>query len=288
MTVYVLDAAPPGRRGLYVSLQSLAFGVGNLSVAFVSFFGAPRVQGNFFASRDWRELLLAVGASAIVLAALATRLATNARTPGQSVERTLFPAGLGILISGWIVFTAVLVSTIVLSYSNAGLGGSGSEISYWRDVAIIAVGLAAALLGGWLSDILGRKFVMLTAGALLVPVLFVPLFLRGQKLFPAEILVLLIFAASVLRGMLAVAATVSVAESLPSNLRTREWALIGALASATMLTVMGEGGRNLLNGDIVLHAVICIAAVLAISTLPDIAKTKPCADEKAMAARSEA
>jgi MFS transporter, MHS family, proline/betaine transporter len=287
ITIYFLDAAAPGRRGLYVSLQPLSFGVGVLTVSFARFFDASRVQRNFFASRDWRELLLVEGASAIVLAVLATRLAKNVQTPDQSTERALFPAGLGILISGWIIFTAVHVSGTDLSYSNAGLGGSGSEASYWRDVSIIAIGMAAAPLGGWLSDVLGRKSVMLTASVLLVPVLFVPLFLRGPNLFASEVLVLLIFVASVLRGVLAASATVSVVESLPSNLRVREWGLIGALASATMMIIMGPGGRDLLNGDVVLHTVICIAAVLAITTLPE-ARAKAQADEEVPMTEPEA
>jgi MFS family permease len=157
-TVLVVEEVPAGRRGLAVSLLTLAAGAG-IGVTTLAY---PLVAPN------WR-LLYWAGGLGLPLALAIHRMLPEGRTWSAASPRPVSQA-LPVLLrrpwrprlfvlAAWALLAAVLLEPaglFVALYGSDTLGFSPFEISG----VVVAAGVAGAVcypVGGWLSDRLGRR-----------------------------------------------------------------------------------------------------------------------------------
>jgi MFS transporter, AAHS family, benzoate transport protein len=158
-TVLVVEEVPSGRRGLAVSVLTIAAGAGT----FVTTVAYPLVAPN------WRLLYWAGGLGLPVAAALWWLLPEGRTWSAAPRERAVEALGLLwsapwrrrlMTLAGWSLLSAVLLEPaglFVAFYGSRTLGFPPLEIS----AVVWAAGIAGVLcypLGGWLSDRLGRRW----------------------------------------------------------------------------------------------------------------------------------
>jgi MFS family permease len=231
-TAFMMEAAPPLRRGLYISLQSTSADVAVMVAGIVGVGLANALSPAALDAWGWRLALLAGGA--IVPFGLMMRKTLGetlqpARHPGdaptiRSYGRTA-AAGLAVLASA--TTTSYLLSYMT-TYANSTLGMS-SKISFGATAIVGLSGVICDPLGGWLSDKFGRK-----------PIMIVPWLCLAVAVFPCFTLLeheRSAFALYAACGILACASTlsasaslISVTESLPHRVRSGALAIIYALA----------------------------------------------------------
>ena len=231
-TAFMMEAAPPLRRGLYISLQATSADVAVMVAGLVGVGLASALSPAALDSWGWRVALLAGGM--IVPIGLVLR-----RTLGETLEPASQPgdaptirnygrvaaAGLAVLASAT---TTSYLLNYMTTYANSTLGMS-PKVAFGATAIVGLSGVICDPLGGWLSDKFGRK-----------PVMIVPWLCLAIAVFPCFTLLehersaLALYAAC---GILACASTlsasaslISVTESLPHRVRSGALAILYALA----------------------------------------------------------
>ncbi len=244
-TAYLVEAAPASRRGLYASWQSasqsisatVGGGVG-LLLAIVLTAGDLDIYG-------WRI--------AFVLGALTLPFGLYLR---RSLPETLHatdhlpdyaPEQSGLLrivrdharsiVLGLMILTGGTVATYVANYmttfAHTTLKMAASP-SFAATVVNGVFGVAASLAGGWLSDIFGRRRMMIVPRALYLLVVYPVFFLIVQQR-STEALLIGTALLSVLLNISSGAFYVSFGESLPKRVR----GVIFSTVYATAIAVFG-------------------------------------------------
>jgi MHS family citrate/tricarballylate:H+ symporter-like MFS transporter len=234
-TAFLLEVAPPHRRGLYVCLQNATQYLATLSAGLVGLILASLLSPQELTQFGWRIALL-IGAAVVPFALIIRRrlpetLHDVRARPGKG------PMG-GLLWLGFLglcMLASATIGTYTMNYmttfANRTLGFAAS----WSFVATIATGSAAmigALLGGLLGDRVGRKPVMIGASLALLA-LVLPCF---TAMVHFHTLLALLAGSAVMAlfvGMCAAGVVISLAESLPVNLRAGSLGIIYALSIAS-------------------------------------------------------
>jgi MFS family permease len=237
-TAFLMEAAPPLRRGLYVSLQATSadvavFVAGLVGLGLASVLDAARLD-----AWGWRVALL-LGATIIPVGFLLRRtldetLPPDVRSRGSSWSAaTAADARYGrIVVLGLILLSTATTTNYLLeymtTYASSTLGMS-AQTAFGATAVIGLSGVVCDPLGGWLSDRFGRK-----------PVMILPWLLLALAVFPAFVLLDRWRTGAALYGACAVlgcistlsSATIIVAitEALPARVRSTGIALIYALA----------------------------------------------------------
>lgn len=231
-TAFLAEAAPPHRRGLYVSMQMFGQNVAVLIAGLVGLALSQVMNDATLASWGWR-IALAIGVSVVpiglvlrrtlpeTLPAEASRIAPP---PFRDYRRTAIIAFLA-LLSGTIM---TYVTNFLTTFAKTTLH-LPSGTAFWATVAVGIGGTIGAPLGGWLSDRYGRRTLMI------LPILFVCLIT-----LPAFWLVTRmpgkwsLFAAGctlrLLIGITLSAVLVHITEDFPPRIRSGALAIIYALA----------------------------------------------------------
>lgn len=242
-TAFLMEAAPPMRRGFYVSLQAMSADVavmvaGLVGVGLSSYLGDAALD-----AWGWRAALL-LGV-VIIPFGLVLR-----RTLDETLHRaTPDPAP---VISGASGFTRIAIVSLALmatatttnylftymtTYASSTLG-MPTTIAFGATVVIGAAGVIFDPLGGWLSDHFGRRRVILVAWLIFGVAIF-PCFwlLDHLRSGPA-----LYVACGVLASFATLAGTtalVAITESLPRRVRAGGFGLI----YATSIAVFGGSAQ---------------------------------------------
>jgi len=234
---FLMEAAPAEKRGLYIALQTGSQQVGSACAGIVGVVLASLLPPQSLSAWGWRIAML-LGASVVPLAlAIRRRLPeTLERREGTKLPRpTLAQIGAALLtlmalasvtITTYVLITIGTFATHTLKLSPAvGFG------------AVVIGGLIGAfsnLVGGKLSDRLGRKPVMIGAYGLLC-LIGVPCFMAMSQLrTPAALYIAVSLMASLLGlGLPPIVAQVS--ESMPVQMRSGAIGIIYAVA----ITVFG-------------------------------------------------
>jgi len=234
-TAYLVEAAPPDRRGLYVSIQSATQDLAIVAAGIVGFVLSGVMSPSALDAWGWRLAFL-VGVI-IVPIGLWLRRSLPETLPGPDAPasraaRPRIPVRLVAL--GLFMLGASTISGYVLSYMTTYAQDSLGMSPTLAFGATMVVGLAegsAALFSGILSDRFGRRPVALAAFAALL-VLAVPTFIVMNRA-PG---VAVVYAAMALLSLLVDLATVPVliliAESLPAAIRSATLATVYAVAIA--------------------------------------------------------
>lgn len=239
-TAFLLESAPPNRRGLYVSLQNTTQYVATLCAGLVGFVLASLLSPAALNQWGWRVALL-LGAGVVPFA-----LRIRARLP-ETLHETRARPGRHRGPMGGLLWTAFLgmamlasatVGTYTMNYMTTFASHTLGFASAWAFAATIVAGSGAAvgaLLGGLAGDFFGRKPVMIGASLFLL-VSVVPCFSAMVRLHTAAALLGGTGAMAVGVGALAAGAVISLTESMPASLRA------GGLGIVYALSISAFGG----------------------------------------------
>jgi MFS transporter, MHS family, citrate/tricarballylate:H+ symporter len=289
-TAFLVEAAPPERRGLYVAVQMATQYLAGVAAGVVGFFLSDWLSPAQLDAWGWRIALL-IGAAVVPLGLYVRR----------SLPETLQHAAAGAPPAGQQPLSAalLLISLVMLATSTISVYVVDYIITYAQDTlkmsahlgfgATIVGGLCVlcvAPIGGALSDRTGRKPVMLAALGLLL-VLVVPCYMsmtawRGAASVYASTAVL-----STLAGLMTTAALTAISESLPHAVRSAAFGIIYAVA----ITVFGGFTQFIVKALIDLTAsplapawYLCAALLIGGSAMLAMRESAPAA----LAARSAA
>ena len=176
-TAFLAEAAPPHRRGLYVSMQMFGQNVAVLIAGLVGLALARFLDDAALAAWGWRiAMALGVGVVPIGLILRRTLPETLPADPAavapplSSYRRTAIIAFLA-LLSGTIM---TYVTNFLTTFAKTTLA-LPSNVAFWATVAVGIGGTIGAPLGGWLADRYGRRRIMILP-TLLVCLLTLPAF----------------------------------------------------------------------------------------------------------------
>ena len=232
-TAFLVEAAPPGRRGLYVSFQYMGQDAAILLAGLVGFTLASLMDGAALTQWGWRIAFL-LGAIIVPVGlflrhtleeTLDVEAADRGHRPPFSSYRRIAFLGLFLIIAATI---AAYILDYLTTYAISTLHMS-EQLAFGSTILLGLCGVIGDPLGGWLSDRFGRKPVMMLPWMFLLATVLpafwlVSHFPTAASLYAVTALLqlpLCISSSSVL---------VSVTETLPTRVRCGSLALIYALA----------------------------------------------------------
>ncbi len=234
-TAYMLESAAEERRGMTISLQSISQSIAATIGAFVGLGLSLMLTKLQLDQFGWRIALI-LGA-AIVPFALLIRSGlpeTHDADAAQLTETVPFHSYRRVIGLGFLIIATGTIATYIFHYMATYGQNSihlSSSVAFAGQTANNTIGIGAALLGGWLSDRIGRRWVMVVPqlGFLLA---IVPCFVwlttaRSATAFIGANLILSL-TSSVPYG----AAYAAITESLPSVVRARAFALVYSIPVA--------------------------------------------------------
>lgn len=232
-TAYLLEIAPPLRRGLYASLQFTTQDLSVLAAGIVGVVLSNLLDGSALDVWGWRVAFL-IGAAIIpfgliVRSGLPETLVL-AREASQSRER--LPREVWRLaVLGFILLGAMTSTNYAIAYTTTFAENTlhiAANVAFWAAIASGFSGTCFDLMSGVMSDRVGRKPVMLfaTVGFLLavLPAYFVIINWRS--------LAALLFGAALLQAFQSLYAgpvLVTITEGLPRSVRSGGLAIIYAV-----------------------------------------------------------
>jgi len=242
-TAYMAEAAPPHRRGLYLSMQYATQDLAVLMAGLVGTTLAARLTDRQLTDWGWRAAML-LGA-AIVPFGIAVRrtlpetlerpsqapdavtIASTAR-PWQQRVRPYLP----IIVLGLMMLTAGTIGSYTLSYMTTYALDTlklPATVSFTLIIINGGFSMTFEALSGWLSDRFGRKPVMIIPGVLLLLSIFPCFWVMTHvhsvwALYGAEALM------SIFAAVSSVPVIVTITETLPPHIRSGAVATIYAFA----------------------------------------------------------
>lgn len=238
-TAYMAEAAPPHRRGLYLSMQYATQDAAVLVAGIVGASLAAALSAQQLQDWGWRAAML-LGASIVPFGLLVRR--TLPETLGQAAaeEETLSATEprrsirpyLAIVVLGLMMLTAGTIGSYTRSYMTTYALDTlhlPATISFTLIIIDGAFAMMAEPLSGWMSDKIGRRPVMIVPGLLLLLVIFPCFWLIGHArstwvLYGAVALM------STLASISSVPVIVTITETLPARIRSGAVATIYAFA----------------------------------------------------------
>ncbi len=241
-TAYMAEAAPPGRRGLYLSMQYATQDAAVPLAGLVGTLLASRLSAQQLQDWGWRAAML-LGASIVPFGILvrrtlpetlgsaqnpASRAAAAARAPARVRVRPFLP----IVVFGLMMLTAGTIGSYTLSYMTTYALDTlhlPATISFTLIVINGGFSMVFEALSGWLSDRFGRKPVMILPGILLILSILPCFWVIGHfrnvwAVYGAEAVM------SIFASVSAVPVIVTITETLPAEIRSGAVATIYAFA----------------------------------------------------------
>jgi len=234
-TALLLEAAPPSRRGLYVSLQATSADTAALVAGVVGVALASTLDAAQLDAWGWRVAQL-LGVCIIPFALVLRRTLHETLTgPAAADLGTGSAKGyFGVFVLGVVMLSAATTNNYVLEYMTTYASntlGMPAAISFGATAAIGASGLVCDSLGGWLSDRFGRKPVMIIPWLVLIVAIY-PSFWVLERLRTGTALLGVSALLNGIQTLSSATIIVAIAESLPKRVRSGAIALIYALAIA--------------------------------------------------------
>lgn len=230
-TAFLIEAAPPARRGFFVSLQ---YASADTAVLAAGLIGVALSSALTVAELDqwgWRAAFLA--GAAILPAGLWLRRSLP-ETLGQPPHPGEAPPGryARVAVLGGVMLAAQTTVSYLLNYlttyAQSSLG-MPATLAFGASVVVGLCGLVFAPVGGWLSDRFGRKPAMLVPGLLLLAAVF-PAFAALSANRTGAVLYLVTAVLAIATTLSATATLVAVTEALPRRVRSGALAIVYALA----------------------------------------------------------
>jgi len=232
-TAFLLEAAPVSRRGLYASLQATSADSAALVAGVVGVVLASTLDAGQLDAWGWRVALL-LGVCIIPFAFVLRRTLTETLTaPAAADSANVSTVGYGrIFLLGLMMLSAATTNNYVLEYMTTYASntlGMPAAVSFGATAMIGASGLVCDTLGGWLSDRLGRKPVMIIPWVFLIVAIY-PSFWMLERLRTGAALLAVSALLNGIQTLSSATIIVAITESLPKRVRSGAFALIYALA----------------------------------------------------------
>ena len=230
-TAFLIEAAPPLRRGLYTSFQAMSADLAVLAAGLVGVVLSNLVDAAALDAWGWRIALL-LGAAIVPFGLMLRR----------SLDETLHrpePAAPGrprslvrIVVLGLAMLAGATTSNYLLDYLTTYAATTLAMPTRLAFGATVAVGLCSVVtdpLGGWLSDRVGRKPVLILPACVTLVAVFPCFWLLDYARSPLALYgaAALLATCSNLSG---VSVTVVITESLPKGARSGGLGMIYACA----------------------------------------------------------
>jgi MFS family permease len=246
-TAYMAEAAPPHRRGLYLSMQYATQDCAVLMAGLVGTFLAAYLSAQQLQDWGWRLAML-LGAVIVPFGIMVRRslpetLERQSAAPGDPAGAPIVATAalplrvrmrpyLPIIVLGLMMLTAGTIGSYTLGYMTTYALDTlhlPASISFTLIIINGAFSVVGEAFSGWLSDKVGRKPVMIIPGVMLLlailPCFWVIDHARSVwALYGAESVM------SILAAISAVPVIVTITETLPAHIRSGAVATIYAFA----------------------------------------------------------
>lgn len=246
-TAFMAEAAPPERRGLYLSMQFATQDAAVLVSGIVGTILAASLSDAQLQAWGWRVAML-LGASIVPFGLMLRRALPEtlhradsdgamespgqaAATVGRTRGTTVRPFAL-VIVLGLMMLTAGTIGSYTIGYLTTYALTTlhlAATVSFGVIIVNGVFQMSAEVASGWLSDRYGRKPVMIVFGTLLL-VAILPCFWIIEHFRSA----LTLYGAStvmvILAGLSSVPALVTLTETLPPSIRSGVVAIVYALA----------------------------------------------------------
>ena len=243
-TAYLLEAAPPKSRGLAVSWQGASQNIASMVGGLVGVVLSAVLAADFLDAYGWRIAFL-LGAVTLPFG-IWIRRGLPETLHGPDVAAKPAPAAtprgrLGvlsdnrrILLLGLMVLASGTIGTYVFNYMTTFAEHSlhmRASVAFLASALGNVGGVAAGLYGGWLSDRIGRRPMMIWPHLAYV-LLIVPIFFWITEARSALALIVGTFTLGVMGALSIGAFYAAVTETLPKHIRGGAFATIYALSIA--------------------------------------------------------
>ena len=231
-TAFLMEVAPPLRRGLYVSLQATSADLAVCIAGLVGIGLASVLDASALDAWGWRVALL-FGAAIIPVGLVLRRTLDETLDGPARVEEEPAPGGYRkIVVLGLVLLSTATTVNYLLeymtTYANVTLGMS-SKIAFGATAVIGLSGVICDSLGGWLSDRFGRRPIMIVPWLFLAVAVF-PCFWMLERLRTAAALYSACAVLACISTLSSATIIVAITESLPRRVRSGGIAIIYALA----------------------------------------------------------
>ncbi len=230
-TAFLIEAAPPLRRGLYTSFQAMSADFAVLAAGLVGVVLSSLMDAAALDAWGWRIALL-LGAAIVPFGLLLRRSLDETLHRPEPVARQPRPALARIVLPGLAMLAGATTTSYIIDYLTTYAATVLAMPARLAFGATVVVGLCSVLcdpLGGWLSDRLGRKPVLILPACVLLIAVFPCFWLIGYARSP-----LALYGAAALLSSISnlsnVSVTVVIAESLPKGARSGGLGMIYACA----------------------------------------------------------
>lgn len=234
-TAFLLEAAPPGRRGLYVSFQYATQDTAVLLSGLVGLALSSALSATQLDAYGWRIAFL-LGAvivpfGLIMRRGLAETLTEHDVPLATAAERRSFRI---VIVAGLLLLASGTVSNYSLdflgTYAQTTLGMPVTA-AFGSTIALGLTGVVTDLGTGWLADRFGRKRVLLVPWIVLI-LLAVPAYMVVAHFRTGTALIAMTALLSILLGGTSVPALVLFTEALPAHIRAGSIGIVYALSIA--------------------------------------------------------
>lgn len=234
-TAFLLEAAPPHRRGLYVSLQYATQDSAVVAAGAVGLLLSSTLSAEALVGWGWRVAFL-LGAM-IVPFALAIRRSlaetlTNEDHVGTHAGARPVPL---VALAGLLLLAGGTISNYTLDYLTTFAQKSlGMQVNtaFGATLVLGVTSVTFDLLSGWLSDRYGRKRIIMAPMFLLI-LLAIPSFLMIVRFRTGLALLSMTALMAALLALYSAAAITLFTESLPARVRAGAMGTVYALSIAT-------------------------------------------------------
>jgi MFS family permease len=237
-TAFLVEAAPPHRRGFYVSLQSMSQDFAILVAGLMGVLLSSLMGPGALRDYGWRIALL-LGAAIVPFGlALRRRLVETLHAEDAAADPApaagVGSATLRIFVLGLMMLAGGTTVGYVLDYLTTYASSTLHMPARLAFGATVVLGVTSVIfdpVGGWLSDRFGRRAVMITPWAALV-LLIVPAFYLASHVREAWALFAAVAVMSILNAIATASMLTAITESLPRATRSAGFALVYALSIA--------------------------------------------------------
>ncbi|RZN25622.1 MFS transporter [Bradyrhizobium sp. Leo121] len=241
-TAYLLEIAPPERRALVVSWQPTSQQIAATTGALVGFLLSRTMTPEALDSYGWRVAFL-IGAICLPFGLWMRRTLPETIPQGESGARRIESSShlalarrhIRLIALALMILASGTISTYVTQYMTTYAQNTlhvAPSLAFATSLVSNGLGIAGALLGGWLADLLGRKPVMIYPQIVTLALTY-PIFLWIAGAPGAWSLLFGFGALSLIGSLPFTAFYATFTEALPQQIRGGVFATVYAVAIAS-------------------------------------------------------
>jgi len=235
-TAFLLEAAPPERRGFYTSFQSWSQHLSVLISGLVGFGLANVLSPQQLQDYGWRiAFLLGVAIVPLGVAMRRSMPETFHAAPHSERRTNMLRPVLWVAAPGVLLLASATIGNYISNYMTTyaiAILHMPVNAAFAATVVVGLSGVCVDLVSGALSDRFGRKPMMIIPAALLLVLIF-PAFYTIEHFRTAATLLVCTAVLAILMSACACPTVVWLTESLPASIRSSGMAVIYAVSVAT-------------------------------------------------------